>query len=105
MRNKYKVEISRQAKLDLRDIVLYIKNILKAPSIANKYVELFKNEINNLQYFPQRFAIVDSELIKGECVRRVIVKNYIIFYRVNEKDQLVKVDRIMYSASDWINEL
>lgn len=105
MKDRYKVKISKQAKLDLADIVLYVKNILKAPSIANKYAELFKSEINNLQYFPRRFAIVDSELVKGKCIRRIIVKNYMIFYRVNEKEQLVEVDRIIYGASDWINEL
>lgn len=105
MKAKYKVEISQQAKLDLTDIVLYIKDILSEPSIANKYAELFKKEIDNLQYFPERFAIADSELIEGECIRRVVVKNYMIFYRVDEKEQLVKVDRIIYGASDWINKL
>ena len=38
-------------------------------------------------------------------IRKLIIKNYIIFYRVNEEENIVNIERILYSASNWINEL
>lgn len=40
--DRYKVRISNQARLDAKDIVLYIKNVLKEPNSAKKYARLIK---------------------------------------------------------------
>lgn len=39
MTEKYKIKLSIKAKDDLKDIVLYIKNYLNEPAIANKYAK------------------------------------------------------------------
>lgn len=36
-KDRYNVKISNQARLDAKDIVLYIKNVLKEPNSAKKY--------------------------------------------------------------------
>ena len=64
-----------------------------------------KKEINSLEFYPQRFAIIDDDTIKDLNVRRLIVKNYIVFYRINEEKKIVNIDRIIYSASDWIGKI
>lgn len=66
---------------------------------------LMKKEINSLEFYPQRFAIIDDDTIKDLNVRRLIVKNYIVFYRINEEKKIVNIDRIIYSASDWIGKI
>ena len=43
MAEKYKVLLSTKAKEDLKNIVFYIKNNLKEPSIASKYAKIIKN--------------------------------------------------------------
>lgn len=35
--NNYAIKISNQAKIDLKDIFIYIKNVLKEPDIAKRY--------------------------------------------------------------------
>ena len=105
MSEKYKIELSIKAKEDIKSIVLYIKNNLNEPSIANKYAKTIKEEIKTLEYSPKKFAIIDDDSIKDLEVRKLNIKNYLAFYRVNEKGKVANVERILYGASDWINKL
>ena len=105
MTEKYKIKLSIKAKGDLKSIVLYIKNHLNEPAIANNYAKIIREEIQNLEYFPQKFAIIDDKSVKDFKIRKLIIKKYIVFYRVNEDKKIVNVERILYSESNWINEL
>ena len=105
MSEKFEVKISIRAKKDLQSIALYIKNTLKEPNIAKKYAKLLKAEIENLEYFPQRNSIIDDEIIRDLNIRKLIIKNYIVFYRINEDKKIVNVERVIYGSSDWINKL
>ncbi len=105
MTGKYEVVLSIKAKDDLKGIIFYIKNYLKEPSIARKYAKIIKEEITSLNYFPQRNAIINDDAIANLKIRKIVVKNYIIFYRVSEENNIVSIERILYGASNWINEL
>ena len=102
---EYKVVLSIQAKEDYKRIISYIKNKLLEPNIAEIYAELIKDEFNILKYNPQKFAIIDYDLLKKYKFRKLIIKNYIAFYRINEDEKIVNVERILYSATDWKNKL
>lgn len=103
--NKYKVELSIQAKNDYKDIIHYIKYELIEPTIAKKYAELIKNELISLEHQPNRFPIIDNDIIKQYQFRKLIIKNYIVFYRINNKDKVVNIERILYGASNWNDKL
>lgn len=105
MDKKYAVKLSIKAKDDLKSIVLYIKNNLNEPAIANRYAKIIREEIQTLEYLPQKFAILDDIAVKDLNFRKLIIKNYIAFYRINEENKIVNVERILYGASNWINEL
>ena len=105
MDEKYEIKLSIKAKDDLKSIVLYIKNNLNEPAIANKYAKIIREEIQTLGYSPQKFAVIDDSSVKDLNIRKLIVKNYIAFYRVNEENKVVNVERILYGSSNWINEL
>ena len=100
MSEKYRIELSIKAKNDIKSIVLYIKNNLNEPSIANKYAKMIKEEIKTLEYSPKKFTIIDGDTIKDLKIRK-----YLAFYRVNEEEKVVNVERILYGSSDWINRL
>jgi len=61
MTEKFNVKLSIEAKKDLQNIIVYIKDKLNEPIIAEKYVHLMKKEIESLEYNPQRFAIIDNK--------------------------------------------
>ena len=97
--------LSIQTKEDYKNIIRYIKYKLLEPNIAERYAELIKNEINTLKYNPQKFAIIDYDMIKKYKFRKLIINNYIAFYRINEDKKMVNVERILYGATDWKNKL
>lgn len=105
MSEKYDVKVSIEAEKDLQNIIIYIKDKLKEPEIARRHTGLMRKEIKSLEYFPQRYAIIDNERIKKFKFRKLIIKNYIAFYRIDEEKKAVNVERVIYGASDWIYEL
>ena len=94
-----------QAKNDYKEIINYIKYELLEPAIAEKYANLIKNELTSLEYQPNKFPIINYEVIKKYQFRKLVIKKYIAFYRINDKDKVVNVERILYGASNWKNKL
>lgn len=103
--DKYKVELSIQAKNDYKSIIHYIKYELLELTIAEKYANLIRNELTSLEYQPSKFSIIDHNEIKKYQFRKLVMKNYIAFYRINDKDKIVNVERILYNASNWMDKL
>lgn len=103
--NKLRIKFSYASKQDIKEIIRYIKNVLKEPQIARKYEIYFKNEIGKLTNFPKKFVEIEEDKIQYKGIRKLIVKNYIVFYRVNEEKNLISIERVLYGASDWKNKL
>lgn len=80
---------------------MYIKNELQEPNIARKYAKLIKEKIKKLEYDPQKFAIIDIKMKNNYNIRKLIINNYIAFYRINEKQKVINIERILYGASEW----
>ena len=100
---KYNIEYSKEAKQDLIGIKQYIKYNLQEPETAQKLILEIRNEINNLKHNPEIFSIIDEDIIKKFEIRKLIVNNYIVFYRI-KKDN-IEIVRVMYGRRNWINLL
>ena len=96
--DKHKIQFSKDARMDLIDIYSYIKYNLHEPAIAKKMIERIREEINKLKDNPTIYAVIKDEIIKKREIRKIKVNNYIIFYRVEEKNKIV---RIMYGRRNW----
>ena len=84
---------------------MYIKDKLQEPNIARNYVRQIKEEIKTLEYSPQKFSAIDMELKNFPIIRKLIIKNHIAFYIINEKEKVVSIDRILYGASNWKDKI
>ena len=102
---KYIIDISTEAKQDLGNILDYIKNKLLEPVVANKYLRLINEKIKSLEYYPERFGVIDSELIENKTYRKLIIKNYIVIYRVDVEKKTVHIVRVVYGGMDFENLL
>lgn len=102
---KYIVQMSIKAKKDIQSIVDYMRYELMEPSIARKYEKLIKEEIQRLEYSPQKYAAISSDNVKINNIRKLVVKNYIVFYRINEEENIVNIVRVLYGRTDWKNKL
>ncbi len=95
---KYIVQMSIKAKNDLKNIINYIKYELIEPSIAQKYAKIIKEEIKRLEYSPQKYSAISSDNVKINNTRKLVIKNYIVFYRINEEEKIVNIVRILYGG-------
>lgn len=98
---KYKIEVSKTAEQDLVNIISYLKYDLAGDIIADKYKILFKQKLKNLEDIAGSMPILSEKLTGHKNIRKVNVKNYIIFYIVDEEKNKVFVLRIGHTFMDW----
>jgi len=103
--SKYRVDVSEPAENDLRDIVRYIVAQLSAPVSALHMLELLEETMAGLSDMPQRCPLVADERLSQMGYRKLNVKNYIVFFSVDEKNKVVDVERILYGRRDWLRIL
>lgn len=98
---KYRVDVSAPAQSDLNDIIRYISAQLTAPVSAYHLMEIFEEALMSLSDLPQRYPLIEDELLLQLGYRKIIVKNYVIFFSVDEANKVVNVERILYGRRDW----
>ena len=99
----YKVQLSDEAKQDLRDIYEYIAFTLLEPLIALDLRHRIVSKLNSLGEMPERYPVYQEEPWKSRGLRRINIENYSGFYIVSEKS--VQVIRILYSGRNIANIL
>ena len=103
--NKYITQYSEEAKQDLIEIKRYIKYNLQEPDIANKLISKIKKAIEDIKNNPEVYAIIDDDFIKKLEIRKIIVDNYVIFYRIKSNTiERVRV-RVIYGRRNWLKLL
>ena len=98
---KYIVEISETAEQDLENIISYLKYSLAGDIIADKYKILFKQELKELENIAGSMPVLSEDLTGHKNIRKVNVRNYIIFYTVDEVKSKALVLRIGHAFMDW----
>lgn len=103
--NEYEVRVTRQALEQVKEIVHYISNDLMAPDVADNLLDKMKAEITNLSSFPKKHALIDEEPWRTEGVRKIVVKNFLIYYWVDDENNRVQVTAVIYSRRDQTKQL
>ena len=98
---KYIVEVSETAEKDLENILKYLRYNLVGDIIADKYKLLFKQELKNLEDIAGSMPILSQELTGYNNIRKVNVRNYVIFYITDEENSKAFVWRIGHAFMDW----
>jgi len=99
---KFRVDLSEPAENDLRDIVKYISAQLDAPLTALKTMGVIEEALGTLTDMPQRCPLAADEYLAAMGYRKLIIKNYVAFFTVDEKKKVVDVERILFARRDWL---
>ena len=92
----YKIEYLEIAKNDIDDIIHYISYNLKNKKAASELIESFINEINGITIFPYGNSKYKPTKTLKYSYRKARVKNYLIFYTINENEKTITIARIIY---------
>jgi plasmid stabilization system protein ParE len=77
--DKYKIIVLPKAKNDIENILIYLLNENVWKKLVYKIKNLIYSSIFWLEYFPQKCSVYIEEY------RRLLVKSYSIFYKIDEK--------------------
>ena len=97
----YQVEFLPAARRDLTDIVLYISQKLRNEDAAYRLAEQIVEAAERLATFPYTNPVYWPIRPLSNEYRRVNVKNYLLFYTVDEVKQTVTVHRIIYGRRNY----
>jgi addiction module RelE/StbE family toxin len=98
---KYIVEMSETAEQDLDNIISYLRYDLAGEIIADKYKLLFKQELKKLEDIAGNMPVLDENITGHKDIRKINVRNYIIFYIIDEEKNKAFVVRIGHAFMDW----
>ncbi len=96
----YKLEFLPIAKNDIDNIIYYISNHLKNITASRKLRDLFIDSMDKILEFPYSCPVYQKvKLLKNEY-RSYKVKNFIMFYTINEHDKIITIVRVLYQKMD-----
>ncbi len=99
--NKYSLRIYPMAQGDLESIFRYISEELRNPIAAAALIAEMEKALDLVCLNPLMCPLVRSTMIKDKTLRKLIVKNYIIFYRPMEQTHEIQVVRVLYGMRDY----
>ncbi len=97
--SKYQLKIFPLAKLDMEQIFNYIAVDLCNPTAAIRQINDFENAFENVCAFPASCPYMKNEYVKDKSLRKLVVNNYIAFYRL--KNEQVQVVRVLYGMRNY----
>lgn len=105
MTEQYKVHITRYAYSQMKEIRQYIAEELLASEAARHLLIAIREAIACLNTMPSRHQLVEEEPWRIEGIRRLIVKNFYVYYWTDEKKKQVHVTAVVYSMRNQIKQL
>ena len=102
---EYIVRITRQARDHLREIRRYIEQELLSPQAAKNMIAAIKAEMQSLKKMPARIHLTPEQPWHDQGVRRDRVKNYYIYFWIDEEQKKVQIIGVIYVRRDQSRQL
>ena len=102
---RFNVLLTPAAEKDLRELREYIACILQAPMTAKQYIHFLRQKIERLSYIPEGFPLVEDEPWHTRGIRRLVAKNTLVYYRIDDASQTVYVLNFIYARRDQLEAL
>ncbi|MDD6488910.1 MAG: type II toxin-antitoxin system RelE/ParE family toxin [Clostridia bacterium] len=102
---EYKVKLTPQAVEQIQQTVSYISHNLLEPETAKRWSVLLKKEINSLNFMPQRFPLTEEEPWHSYGIRKMTIKNFLVYYLIDDDKKQVSITAVIYGRHNQINAL
>ena len=102
---EYEVRITLQAQAHLREIRDYIAQKLLAPEAAKSTVQRLGTVMASLSQMSKRVPLVEEEPWRSEDIRVRAVRNFLIYFWVNEAKKTVQIIAVIYAKRDQTSVL
>lgn len=103
--DSYRIIVTPDAEADLSELRDYIANVLRSPETARSYLHHLRKEIGSLSEMPARIKAVDEEPWHSRGIRKLIVKNFLVYFRIVEEEKTVFILNAIYARRDQLRVL
>ncbi|PIN51658.1 type II toxin-antitoxin system RelE/ParE family toxin [Trueperella pyogenes] len=103
--DEYSIRITTQARAHLRTIRDYIAIELESPAAAMSVLELLRNRMSTLVSMPRHVKLIDEQPWHDMGFRRIRVKNYYVYFWVNDDAKEVNIIAVIYARRDQVQQL
>ena len=94
-----------EALNDMKNIRDYIAQKLLAPEAAKNTVQRLGTVMASLSQMPKRVPLIEEEPWRSEGVRVRAVRNFLIYFWVNEAEKTVQIIAVIYARRDQTSVL
>lgn len=101
----YDYVLTETAEPDVDEAFDYIANELMNPDAASAFADELEEKLRELCKMPKTGRTVHNPYLKRDDVRRVLVKNYIAYYLIDEEETNIVVLRVVYNRRNQNNIL
>ena len=101
----YKIIVTPDAEDDLVKLRNYIAGVILAYNTAINYIRTIRNEIGSLSEMPEKYKPVDDEPWHSRGIRKFLVKNFFVYYRIDDEHKKVYILNVIYARRDQLRAL
>ena len=92
---EYSVKLTPHAIVQIQETIAYISKVLLVPETARAWSDYLQKEIAGLSTMPARFSAVDEEPWRSRGYRKMLVKNFIVYYYADDETKTVWVTAVV----------
>ena len=97
---QYSYVLTETAEADIETAFDYISHELSNPEAASSFADGLVEKLEELCRTPKSGRPVQNPYLKRDGVRRVLVKNYIAYYLIDDAGMKIVVLRVVYNRRD-----
>ena len=97
---QYSYVLTETAEADIEAAFDYIATELSNPEAASSFADELIEKLEELCRTPKSGRPVQNPYLKRDGVRRVLVKNYIAYYLIDDAGIKIVVLRVVYNRRD-----
>lgn len=101
----YEVRTTRQAEEQMAEVVRYLSHELLEPQLAHALLSALEKAMASLSTLPQRALLVTEEPWHSQGIRRLLCKNFLIYFSIEEIPRRVVVLGVVYARRDQLHQL
>lgn len=98
--DRYNYVLTGIAEEDVDEAFDYIANELMNPDAASAFADELEEKLEEICKTPKAGRPVHNPYLKRDDIRRVLVKNYIAYYLIDEEEGKIVVLRVVYNRRD-----
>ncbi len=103
--SRYEIKVTPYAKSQMQEIRDYIIFQLMNPDAAKNLLLEMQKRINDLEFMPESVKTIEEQPWGSQGIRKIIVKNFSIYFWIDEDNRTVHIVAVTYSKRNQKNVL